>query len=420
MFVGLLKLLNVLRRFQMIKFEELTKEVLCELEKRGNTKLSRDNLRYFWNGLANYLNSKGVEEFNLDIAMEYFELRKAKKIDKRYLRFMNRAILLLEHYIKFGEIPLRICTPTVQVADTKYNTILSTYESYLNEREYANTTIKGYLNYILRFLNFASDNGCVEIDDWDSTLIFKYIMSLSSYAKSTIKHKTGSLRLFLKYLYIEGMLLEDLSVHIGIVKGRYHQKLPSVWTKQEVLDLLNVFDRNNPNEKRDYAMVLIVARLGLRSVDVKKLKLEHFHWKENIIVINQSKTGIPLTLPLLQDVGWAVIDYVENARPKIENDYIFLTHVAPYRELSEDNHLYKTLEKYMTRANLPIVAKRKSGMHSLRHTLATALLQQETALSDISNILGHTSIDSTSVYLKSDIERLRDCAIDITEVLNNG
>ncbi len=400
----------------MKKFDELTKEVLDELEKRGNTKLSRDNLRYFWNGLAKHLANKGFDEFELSVAMEYLEIRCAKTCKKRYIRFMKRAVLILDHYSKHSQVPLRIYTPVSCVTSEKYSELLYTYGEYLNDRKYSLQTVDLRLSHIRKFLDFADKNSFSDVSTWNSSLIFKYITSLSEFAKATIKGRTGSLRLFLKYLYIESIITEDLSVYIGTIRGRYHQKLPSVWTRQEVFDLLNVFDRNNPNEKRDYAMVLIIARLGLRSCDVKKLKFEHFYWKENIIVFNQSKTGEPLTLPLLRDVGWAVIDYVQNARPKVENDHIFLTHIAPYRELSERNHMYKTLEKYMARAKLPIVSKRKNGMHSLRHTLATTLLEQETALSDISNILGHVSIDSTDVYLKSDMGRLRDCAINLTEV----
>ena len=217
-------------------------------------------------------------------------------------------------------------------------------------------------------------------------------------------------------MYFEGFIKEDLSQFIGTIRGTYHQKIPSFWTKNEVNQLLAAIDQNNPNEKRDYAMILLVARLGLRSSDVKKLKFENLHWKENQIVIIQSKTGEPLTLPLLRDVGWAIIDYVQNARPKVDNQHIFLRHLPPYTELSERNHLYKTIEKYMMRAKLPISAKKRNGMHSLRHSLATTLMEENVPLSDISGILGHTSVDSTSIYLNVDINRLRDCALEVNKL----
>ena len=163
-------------------------------------------------------------------------------------------------------------------------------------------------------------------------------------------------------------------------------------------------------------MILLVARLGLRSSDVKKLKFENLHWRENQIVIIQSKTGEPLTLPLLRDVGWAIIDYVQNARPQVDNPYLFLRHLPPYTELSERNHLFKTIEKYMIRAKLPISAKNRNGMHSLRHSLATTLMEESISLSDISGILGHASLDSTSVYLNVDINRLRDCSLEVSNL----
>lgn len=252
--------------------------------------------------------------------------------------------------------------------------------------------------------------------------IILIIETLSEFKRPTIKHHTGAVRLFLRYLYLENITKVDLSQYIGTIRGTYHQKIPSFWTKNEVNQLLAAIDQNNPNEKRDYAMILLVARLGLRSSDVKKLKFENLHWKENQIVIIQSKTGEPLTLPLLKDVGWAIIDYVQNARPKVDNPHIFLRHLPPYNELSERNHLYKTIEKYMMRAKLPISAKKRNGMHSLRHSLATTLMEENVPLSDISGILGHTSVDSTSIYLNVDINRLRDCALDVNilEVEQDG
>lgn len=187
----------------MIKFEELTTEVLNELEKRGDAKLSRDTLRYFWNGLGRYLADKGFYELDLNVAMEYLEMRISKTGKKRYINFMKRAVLILEHYSKYGQIPLRIYTPVSYVTKEEYSKLLYTYGEYLKEREYSLQTIDVYLSYVGKFLDFADKNSFSSIDTWNSSLIFKYITSLSGLSKATIKGRTGSLRLFLKYLYIE-------------------------------------------------------------------------------------------------------------------------------------------------------------------------------------------------------------------------
>ena len=399
------------------KLDELTSEVLNELEASGYSKLTRDNFRYFWNGMIRYFESQDIYEFNPEIANEYLEIRFSKTdLKKRSKNFIKRAILILDHYNNYGEIPLRFYTPITKLNNPQYIEILNNYGKHLAEGEYSSRTIEGYLRNVVVFIQFLEENEYLCIDKWSAEIMFKYIETLSEFKKATIKHKTGSLRLFLRYLYLENITKEDLSQYIGTIRGTYHQKIPSFWTKNEVNQLLAAIDQNNPNEKRDYAMILLVARLGLRSSDVKKLKFENLHWKENKIVIVQSKTGEPLTLPLLRDVGWAIIDYVQNARPKVDNPHVFLRHLPPYTELSERNHLYKTIEKYMIRAKLPISAKKRNGMHSLRHSLATTLMEENIPLSNISDILGHTSVDSTSIYLNVDINRLRDCALEVNKL----
>ncbi|MEG0693927.1 MAG: tyrosine-type recombinase/integrase, partial [Oscillospiraceae bacterium] len=306
---------------------ELSDEVLGKLEDLGHSKLTRDNFRYFWNGMARYFESNGVCEFDINVAMEYFEMRCSKhNFKKRSENFIKRAILILDHYSKHGTIPLRCYTPISKLNNLELIKLLSSYGESLVAGEYSSRTIEGYLRYASCFLQFAEQNECYEPDDWSAETIFEYISTLSSFQKATIKHRVGGLRLFLKYLYFNGLTKENSSAYAGTVRGTYHQKIPSIWTKNEVNQMLNAIDRNNPNEKRDYAMLLLVARLGLRSSDIKKLKFENFNWTKNEITLNQSKTGEPLTLPLLRDVGWAIIDYVQNARPKTDNPHIFLKH----------------------------------------------------------------------------------------------
>lgn len=396
---------------------ELTKAVLNELEALGHSKLTRDNFRYFWNGMTRYFENRGVDEFSLEIAMEYFEQRSSKtEFNNRNKNFIKRAIFILDHYTRYSEIPLRIYKPVTKLKNVQYIELMNLYGKHLLEGEYSPMTIESYLCSIIKFMQFLEKSNCSSIEEWTSETIFKFIETLAEYKKSTIKNHAGAVRLFLRYLYFENITSQDFSYFIGTVRGTYHYSLPSFWTKNEVQQLLDAIDQNNPNEKRDYAMILLVARLGMRSCDIKNLKFENLYWREDKIVIIQSKTGEPLTLPLLKDVGWAIIDYIQYSRPKVDNPHVFIKHLPPYTELSYKNHLYKTVEKYMVRAKLPISAKKRNGMHSLRHSLATTLMEENIPLNEISNILGHKSSDSTSIYLNVDVKRLRDCAIDVTKL----
>jgi len=159
-------------------------------------------------------------------------------------------------------------------------------------------------------------------------------------------------------------------------------------------------------------MILLVTRLGLRSIDVKHLTFSDLKWEENRIELSQSKSDSMISLPLLKDVGWAIIDYLKNGRPTSESNCVFLRHLAPVEPFSDEDHLYQIIAKYMRMAKLPLSGKKKVGMHSLRHTLATSLLEQHTPLQEIADILGHQNTDSTPVYLKSSLKLLRECSLN--------
>lgn len=167
--------------------------------------------------------------------------------------------------------------------------------------------------------------------------------------------------------------------------------------------------------KRNYAIILLACRLGLRISDIKKLTFGNFRWEDKQLVFVQSKTRAGVSLPLIQDVGWAVIDYLKYGRPNVETPYVFIRHLAPFLPFSEDDHLHQMIVKYMRLAHIPISSKKRVGMHSLRHTLASLLLENNTPLPTISDVLGHIDTESTAVYLKVDIKKLKECPLDIKE-----
>ena len=174
---------------------------------------------------------------------------------------------------------------------------------------------------------------------------------------------------------------------------------------------LGAIDRGNPSGKRDYAIIMLAARLGLRCIDIKRLMFSNFNWSENYLEFSQSKTSRAVRLPILKDVGWAIIDYIKNGRPVSDSPYVFLRHLAPIEPFSDEDRLHQIIQKYMRLAKLPVSDKKKIGMHSLRHTLATSLMENHTPIADIAGILGHQSTESMPTYLKSSLGLLRECAL---------
>jgi len=181
--------------------------------------------------------------------------------------------------------------------------------------------------------------------------------------------------------------------------------------------MLDSIDRNNPEGKRDYAILLLVTRLGLRASDIRNLRFGNLNWTRKIITITMFKTKRPLELPLLEDVGWSLIDYLKNGRPESKSDCVFIRHKAPYTGFSDGNTMYRMLSRRMHRAGISMKGQ-KHGLHSLRSTLARQMLENGTPLPIISETLGHVSAQTTSIYLKIDLNGLRNCLIDPEEVFH--
>ncbi len=153
----------------------------------------------------------------------------------------------------------------------------------------------------------------------------------------------------------------------------------------------------------------------MRVGDIRTLKLDQLDWEDSIIEVEQSKTGTPLRLPLTSEVGEALIDYLKSGRPQSIHREVFLKVNPPFDPFT-GNNLHHIVKYWRLLAGIRFRAPQKRGFHSLRHTLATRLLQKGTPLTTIAEILGHTSLESTRIYAKADVETLRSVALDPEEV----
>jgi integrase len=222
----------------------------------------------------------------------------------------------------------------------------------------------------------------------------------------------SDLRSFLRFLCMQGLLPEDLGTQVPRVRVARDGRLPSIWSSADLEALLAAVDRGSPKGKRDYAILLLACRLGLRVGDIVGLRLEHINWREDRIEMTQKKTGTSLVLPLGKEVGGALIDYLQHGRPVTRHREVFLRLKAPVEPFSDSDNLHHILTFYRQRAGVVLPAQSRKGLHSLRHTVATRLLEVGTPLETIAEILGHVSTQSTQIYIKVDIEALRRAALD--------
>jgi phage integrase family protein len=157
--------------------------------------------------------------------------------------------------------------------------------------------------------------------------------------------------------------------------------------------------------------------LGLRASDIANLKFENILWEDNAIRLIQQKTNKELELPLLPEIGNAIIEYLRYGRPKSQSSYIFLLARSPYTHINQPV-ISQIAKKYFLKANVNIKNKHH-GAHALRHSLATLLLEEQVKLPVISEVLGHENTESTSYYLRIDIQSLKKCSLDVSPVCEN-
>jgi site-specific recombinase XerD len=285
----------------------------------------------------------------------------------------------------------------------------------MSSKDYSNVTVNHYVKQAERFMDYLISQKVTDCSQITLKLVHSYILTIAGYSFKTVEQIICAIRAFLRYLQNEDIILDDLASKTPMIQSRKQTRIPSVWTKKEMDALIKVIDRGNPKGKRDYAMILLACVLGLRVGDIKKLTFDCFNWNKNQLAFTQSKTHEPVVLPLPAELGWAIIDYLRYGRPNVETNIIFVRHMAPFLPFAEGDHLAQIIQGYMRSAHLPTLKKHR-GMHSLRHTAASRMLEQNTPLAVISDILGHSDTDSTAVYLKVDIAKLKECCLDTPEV----
>ena len=260
------------------------------------------------------------------------------------------------------------------------------------------------------FLAFTDTRG--GLVGLNAGVIDAFVATLAGYQAKTVEQKLCALRSLLRFAAGDGLVEATVLEAVPAAKSNRQARVPSVWDPADVAKILQAVDRGNPCGKRDYAMILLITRLGLRCVDVKRLRFADLDWPGNRLSVVQAKTGRRVQLPLLKDVGWAVIDYIRHARPRADCPQIFIRHTAPIGPFSDQDHLHQILAKHARVAHVRLGEERRHGMHSLRHTLATRLLEGGTPVEQIAEILGHARVASTGAYLKSSLRLLAQCALD--------
>jgi len=393
------------------KIDYLIKEATKEIESKSYSEKYKRAIILTFSRFQDHAAALGVEVYSTELGKNYLTISHAERGIK-CSQTEERAINILTDYANFGKVLRRTKQPE-DIWKGALSEYFSEYYAYCKLSGLSEGSFENIHRSLKAFMLYLENIGVVEIAAIDTNHLYDLIGT--RFSKNTKKDKNRILRdirRFLEYLHSQGIETKIFNHAFPHVRAFDESEgIPNVFTKDEVSRLLTAVDRGSPLGKRDYAILLLASRYGMRACDIRNLTFENIDWQEEKISFVQTKTGEPLTLPLFKDVGWSIIDYIEKGRPVSSCPYIFLIHNAPYdRFISSMSHI---VEKYINMAKIPIRPNTSPGMHAFRHTLASEMLRGGTQISSIKEVLGHATITTTAKYQRIDIRQLACCALEV-------
>lgn len=364
-----------------------------------------------WKELIAYCAEHEATELTVELEREFvWERYGAVLGDRDTSQNANRAIHMLDDYLQYGMV-FKQSSITLKGFSPAYKDLLEGFLEHLAKNQVAEGSIRTWRGRLFRFEYFLLQSGVERFNQLQLYHVNTYIESLAGYSAGTVGATVRILGKLFDYALAKGYHSVSYKNALPCIRRTKKYRLPTVFSPDDVERILSQADRSNPLGKRNYAILLLVTRLGLRISDARQLRFENLDWKNKRISILQQKTGQPLELPLLEDVGWAIIDYLRNGRPKTDCPHIFVRHCAPFDVLG--NSMHRLVSSLVVKAGIHVPADKPIGMHSFRHSLATSMLRNGAELTDIAQTLGHTTPESTQVYISLDVETLRQCALEV-------
>jgi len=283
------------------------------------------------------------------------------------------------------------------------------YEQYLRDaRALSRQTIINYRPVVRDFLDFRFSDGGVSLAQLRAVDVTDFVQKrVSRLNMRRAKIMTTALRSFLSYVRYRGDITSDLAAVVPIVANWSLSSIPRAIGRDEVARLLASIDRDTPIGCRDYAMILALARLGLRSSEVVGLELEDIDWAAGEIRV-VGKNGKRNDLPMPADVGEAIADYLRKSRPTDASRRVFLRDKAPIRGFTGPSGLGSIIRRSLRRARIDAPTM---GTHQFRHGLASEMLRGGASLGEIGEVLGHRHVQTTAIYAKVDLNALRTLAL---------
>lgn len=312
-------------------------------------------------------------------------------------------LLLLEYLGAEGVVPVYHPQPGGPLG-----ALVGDYRGWLvKDRGLAETTVLRYVNAACRFLrDYLGDSVEFDLQGMTSADVSAFLLSecrSGRYCVGAVKGRVAELRSLLRFLFLRGFTSRSLAAAVPPVAGWTHTSIPSTVDRSNIDLLLQTCDRSTENGIRNFAIMTLVARLGLRSIEVARLQLDDVDWRNGELAVRGKARRVD-RLPLPTDAGQALVSYLTDARPAVQHRQLFITCRAPRQPIRADL-VGDVVERACLKAGIPTI-----GPHRIRHAVATELLASGVPIIDISQVLRHRDLATTAIYAKVDLASLREVA----------
>ena len=355
-------------------------------------------------GLSGWLYRRqlGVEALDEQSISEFLRYWRRRGL---YRRLTSHTLERLLKHLRDGGFARKVAS----VENSAFYDVEKDFAQYLRqERGLAQATLDNYLPTVRAFLSECFGKGPLALNKLDPQLITRFMVRRSkAVGLRHLQAMTTGLRSFFHFLYQQGEIANDLATSVPKVANWRLSELPKFLEPEHVERLLKACRQDTPVGERDYAILLLLARLGLRAGEVVHLELDDIDWEKGEISV-RGKSVRHDRLPIPQDVGEALAKYLRQGRPRCPSRRAFIRLKAPRQGFTGSAAVDDVVRRALARAGLSLTRK---GSHLLRHGLATRMLRGGASLAEIGEILRHQLPSTTEIYAKVDVAALRALAL---------
>ena len=388
--------LNISSFLKYLEQQQFSKSVI----ERHHMYLSRFQDFCIQNNISDFLSNHAISTY----------LKSINASQLYTIQFSRKTLQRFKDFLLTGSFKIIYLKDKIFPTSTEFNKCLESFSDFLSQSEIKNSTKESQFNRIRLLLIHLEKSNISSFKDLSRQDICNYINS-SNVASSTKVLYANTLKKFFNFAFEQNWTSFSGNELFPKIRRNPHERILSFYSIQEVSNLISVIDTSTKIGKRDYSIVLLASVLGFRASDIINLTFDNIDWDKKLIKIFQQKTGKELIQPFPDEIFFAILDYLKNARPKTNSQNIFVSFTTPCFALSR-SALSKITTEYFKLANIDI-SYRKHGIHSLRHSFANNLLHNNISLQNISASLGHSLISTSVMYTNIDINNLKLLSLEV-------